>query len=211
MRTSNAPQLLQVDTCDQALLYSHWSAVVSPSLPPPSPAPPMLPPSVPPPPPPPPPPPSVPPYSCHSWVNGVQCDGNQTLGTYLNGFHDQSSCSDACAAAAILSEGAREGRSVAEMVADVEHQRLPRAREFARMARHHARHLAAQGDGGAEAALAAEVADWTPGATGGTLPPGEWRAALTSMWTGWPRAEEAAAALFREGGRAGDDGREPRT
>ena len=105
---------------------------------------------------------------------------------------------DACAAAAILCEGARAGRSVAQMVAAVEQQRLPRAREFAQMARHHARHLAAQGDGGAAAALAAEVADWTPGATGGTLPPGEWRAALTRMWTGWPRAEEAAAsAVFR--------------
>ena len=100
---------------------------------------------------------------------------------------------DACAAGAILREGAEAGMAVADMVALVEKVRLDRVREFARLSRHHAVHLAAHA--GQQSALDAEVADWTAGAAGGTMEGDGWRKALAMLWKGWPRAAEVAAAV----------------
>ena len=97
---------------------------------------------------------------------------------------------DACAAGALLREGARRGAPVTQMVDAVVTLRLPRVREIARTSRHHAIHLAAHE--GQQAALDAEVADWT-GAEGGTMAPGEWRRALESMWKGYPRVSDVVA------------------
>jgi 2-polyprenyl-6-methoxyphenol hydroxylase-like FAD-dependent oxidoreductase len=95
---------------------------------------------------------------------------------------------DACAAGAILREGAAAGLPIADMVAAVERLRLPRVKEFARLSRHHAIHLAAHA--GQQSALDAEIADWLPGVDGGTMAGDEWRAALVMLWKGWPRADD---------------------
>ena len=103
---------------------------------------------------------------------------------------------DACAAGALLREGARRGAPVTQMVDAVVTLRLPRVREIARTSRHHAIHLAAHE--GQQAALDAEVADWT-GAEGGTMAPGEWRRALESMWKGYPRVSDVVAHVAPRG------------
>ena len=100
---------------------------------------------------------------------------------------------DACAAGAILRGGAEAGMPIADMVALVERLRLQRVRDFARLSRHHAVHLAAHA--GQQSALDAEVADWTPGAEGGTMEGDGWREALAVLWKGWPRAAEIATEV----------------